>query len=308
MSFIMIHMKKSILIFYIPILLSGCAVLSNSQLQNINTFATATKNYTGFPGEVVKQGQQLQYNNNILEASVLPDSGLIIQSLTKSKEQYKKGLDFSKKMDLSLRLIQDYTALLVKLTSDSYTNDLGENTTELCGSLNNAVALFNSGFSTQIPPNVGEGISSIINIVGNRIIKNKQAKALKKFIPIADTLIQVTKDKLVEALDDDLKNLIENYKATFQTEYHTIVFNHIEKVDYNMLHFYVQTNTDYENIELLRQKCKDAAVKMALAHKELKNNITGKKKLMELLHETKDFVTDVKGLYAYIKNPSPATE
>jgi hypothetical protein len=29
---------------------------------------------------------------------------------------------------------------------------------------------------------------------------------------------------------------------------------------------------------------------------------------MELLHETKDFVTDVKGLYAYIKNPSPATE
>jgi len=52
MSFIMIHMKKSILIFYIPILLSGCAVLSNSQLQNINTFATATKTIRAFPARL----------------------------------------------------------------------------------------------------------------------------------------------------------------------------------------------------------------------------------------------------------------
>jgi len=301
-------MKRSILIFCVPVLLTSCAVLSHSQLQNINTFAEATKNYSGFPAEVVKQGQQLQYNNNILEASVLPDSGLIIQSLTKSKEQYKKGLEFSKKMDLSLQLIQDYAALLVKLTSDIYSTDLDASTTALCSNLNNAVALFNTQVAPQIPPNVGEGISGIINIVGNRIIKNKQAKAVKKFIPIADTLIQVTKNNLVEALDDDYKSLIEHYKATFQSEYHSIVFNHIEKVDYNLLHFYVRSNADYENLELLRQKCIDAAKKMALAHKALRNNITGKKKLMELLHETMDFVTDVKSLYAYIKNPSPTTE
>lgn len=301
-------MKKSIFIVCIPVLLVGCAVLSKSQLQNINAFAEATKNYSGFPAEVVKQGQQLQYNNNILEASVMPDSGLIIQSLTKSKEQYKNGIEFSKKMDLSLQLIQDYAALLAKLTSDSYSTDLGESTTDLCSNLNKAVALYNTQVSTQIPPNVGEGISSIINIVGNRIIKNKQAKALKKFIPIADTLIQVTKNSLVEVLDDDYKNLIEHYKATFQSEYHSIVFNHIEKVDYNLLHFYVQSNADYESLELLRQKCIDAAKKMAVAHKALKNNITKKKKLMELLHETQDFVADVKNLYAYIKNPSPITE
>jgi len=29
---------------------------------------------------------------------------------------------------------------------------------------------------------------------------------------------------------------------------------------------------------------------------------------MELLQATKDFVADVKGLYVYIKNPSPVTE
>lgn len=301
-------MNKSIFIFCIPVLLSGCAVLSKSQLQNINTFAEATKNYSNFPAEVVRKGQQLQYNNNILEASVLPDSNLIIQSLNHSKEQYKKGLEFSKKMDLSLQLIQDYAALLVRLSSDSYSDDLGQNTTTLGTNLNNAVAVFNTKSATQIPANVGAGISNIINIIGNSIVKNKQAKALKKFIPIADTLIQVTKNNLVEALDDDYKNLIEHYKATFQSEYQAIVFNHIEKVDYNMLHFYVQTNDDYENLEILRQKCVSAAQKMALAHKELKNNITAKRKLMELLHATQDFVTDIKSLYAFIKNPSPTTE
>ena len=67
-----------------------------------------------------------------------------------------------------------------------------------------------------------------------------------------------------------------------------------------MLQFYIKTNSDYADVELLRKNCIHAAEKMASSHKELKDNIMKKKKLKELLSETKDFVTDVKELYGIL--------
>lgn len=277
--------------------LLSCSVLSDSQLKNIHTFATAAKNYSAFPGEAVKRSQQLHYNNDVLEASAIPDSTQIIRSLEKAKAEFEKGVSFSKKMDVSLRLIQKYAGLLKQLSSDSYTDDLSESTTELCTDLNTAVGLFNAELSTKIPDNVGQGISQVITIIGDRIIKNKQAKALKKFIPVGDTLIQLTTASIISALDSDLKPLIEDYKATFQSEFKTIIFNHSDKIDYNMLRFYIKTNSDYADVESLRKKCIHAAEKMASSHQELKENIMRKKNLRELLSETKDFISDVKNLY-----------
>ncbi len=302
-------MKKPFFVLLIlAIFLYSCSVLSNGQLENINAFATATKNYAGFPGEVIKRSQQLHYNNDILEASALPDSMLIIRSLTQAKEELEKGIAFSKKTNLSLRLIQTYAALLAQLSSGRFTGDLGESTTELCSSLNNTVELFNAQLSTKIPGNVAEGISQIVKIIGTRFIKNKQSKALKKFIPMADTLVQITKDNLVDALETDLKPLIESYKATFQSDFNAIIFNHIDRVDFNILRFYVRTNADYETVELLRKKCIHAVEKMASSHKELTEKIARKQKLFELIHETKDFISEVKDLYNFIKNPSPTDQ
>src|SRR5437868_476177 len=201
-------MKKSILLYIPVIFITGCSVLSDSQMQNVHAFAVTAKNYSNFPGRAVRQSQQLQYNNNILEASALSDSSQIIHSLDIAKKQFEKGITFSKKMDLSLHLIQIYSALLGQLSSDTYTDELGRSTKELSGELNNGIDAFNAALSTKIPGNVGKGISRIITIVGDRIIKNKQAKAVKTFIPEGDTLVQLTANNLVSALDEDLKPLI----------------------------------------------------------------------------------------------------
>lgn len=291
-------MKKNILFPCISIIiLYGCSVLSESQLTNIHVFAIAAKRYSAFPGEVVKKGQELQFKNNVLEASALTDSNQIIRSLDIAKAQFETGKKFSKKADLSLALIQKYASLLAQLSSDSYTDDLGKNAKELSGDLDDAIGLFNDQLSAKIPGNVGKGIAQIIKTIGDRVIKNKQARALKKFIPIGDTLIQLTVVNLVSALEEDLKPLTDRYKATFQSEFRTIIFDHPEKIDYNMLQFYVKTKSDYEDVEALRKRCIHSAIKMASSHKELKDNIIKKKNLKELLAEIKDFVSDVKELY-----------
>jgi len=301
-------MRKTILLSCVPVvMLYSCTVLSKSQLKNISAFATATSSYSFFPGEVVRKSQELHYNNDILEASAIPDSAIIIRSLDQAKAEFETGIALSKKMDLSLQLIQQYAALLGHLSSDSLADELGENTQTLCSSLDGSITLFNNAVAKKIPSTVGSAISQIVRIVGERIVRNKQAKALKKFIPAADTLIQITSENLAIALDSDLKPLIENYKERFHDDYNKIVFSHPDKIDYNLLRFYVKTNSDFEIVESLRAKCISSAQKMALAHRELKNNVLEKKHLGELLRETRDFMADVKNLYQALKSLTPTT-
>ena len=303
-KFVIWILHKMLMPCFPMIFLFSCSVLSGSQLKNINAFAIAAKNYSHFPGEIIRKAEELHYNNDILEASAIPDSGQIIRSLEKAKAQYERGLRFSKKADASLELIQKYSALLAQLSSNSYADDLGKNARELSRELNSAVKLFNDQVSTQIPGTVGKGISEIITFLGSRAVKNKQAKALKKFIPAGDTLIQLSTRSLVDALDSDLKPLLESYKATFQIDYRTLIFNHSDRIDYNMLRFYIKTNSDYEDVELLRTGCIHAVEKMASSHTELKNNIRKKKDLAELLPGVKDFIADVNNLYEILNKLS----
>jgi hypothetical protein len=298
-------MRKSILFSCIPVIfLFSCAVLSDSQLKNIHTFAATANNYSNFPGEAVIKSQQLHYNNQIFEATAVIDSNQIKHFLESSKSELEAGEDFAKKIDISLQLIQNYAVLLEQLSSDSYTDDLGNNAQELSSNLDGAIKLFNAEVSTKIPDNVASGISQVITIIGDRIIKNKQAKALKKFIPIGDTLIQITTQNLVGALDNSLKPLIKRYKNTFRDDYQKIIFNHIDKIDYNLLQFYIKTYADYADVESLTDGCISAAKKMASAHGELKVEMMKKQKLPALLKETKDFISDVKKLYKILTSLS----
>lgn len=294
-------MRKSILFSCIPIIcVVSCAVLSDSQLQGVHAFAVTAKNYSNFPSEAVRKGQRLQYNNNVLEATGSVGEAQITRQLDTAKAQYESSLKLADKMDLSLNLIQTYAALLEQLSSSDYTDELGRSAKELSGDLGDAIGAFNAKLSTKIPDNVAKGISQIITIIGDRIIKNKQAKAIKKFVPEADTLIQLTSNNLVSALDEDLKPLLGFYQETFKREFKTSVFDQPARVNYNVLQFYIKTNADYANLELLRKRCVVSAKKMALAHKQLQANIRTKKTLKELLGETKEFIADVKELYGII--------
>jgi hypothetical protein len=295
------HMRTRFLFCCIALsCITGCAVLSDSQMQNVHTYAVTAKNYSAFPGQVVRKAQLLQYNNNVLEASALTDSTLIIRSLDVARSQYEKGIRFSKKMDLSLHLVQQYAALLAQLSSDKYTDELGSSAKDLSGDLKGGIDAFNAALSSKIPDNVGKGLAEIITIIGDRYIRNKQAKAIQRFVPMGDTLIQITSANLISALEEDMKPLIDNYKATFQNDFKTLIFNNTDRINYNILQFYIKSNADYVSLETLRKKCVRSALKMASSHRELADNLAKKKDLKELLAETKDFISDVKELYEVV--------
>jgi len=280
------------LFFVVPVFMMGCAVLSHSQLKTIHTFASAAEKYPVFPGDVVKRAQELHFNNNILEASALGDSGLAMPSLRKTIAEYDTGIAYARRMNVSLHLIERYAALLAQLSSDSYYSDFGENTKDLCGTLGSAVDSFNARMAPQLPPSIGAVLVQVIKIAGTGIIRVKQAKALRKIIPAGDTIIQTIKNDLAGVFNGDLKQLLDIYRQNFENDFQLIILANPARIQYSSLHMYAATTADFTAVELLRQKCLRLISKMAAAHQEIRESLAKKENLKEMFSATKDFVSD----------------
>ena len=276
--------------------ITSCSVLSHSQLRNIHAFAVPAKNYPNFALIALRRTNRLQYNNNIMEASIMPDSQLVFQSLKQSKGQFERSLEFSKKMDLDLQLIEKYATLLEQLTSGYYT-DFDESDNELVEDLEGAINLFNSYSKDSIPDNVLDETIRVKSIINTKHKKAREAKALKKIIQVADTLIQISASNLINILDSDLRPVMEYYNLTFMMESKTILFRDPSLLNYTYLKFYVKQNEDFVDLQLLVSSCINALQKMSFAHKELKNNIIRRKALFKTLDDTKIFARYVKSLY-----------
>jgi hypothetical protein len=305
------------------LLLSSCSVLTDSQLTNINAFATTAKSYSTYPGEVFKRRAELHLNNELLQASQFTDAAIIGRTVNNARAHYKSAIELSDKFDLSIKLLQQYAALLAKLSSDNYVVDLTSNTKDLNENLSNLVATYNSKAEKKLPVAVGQKVSDAILLVGKRLTRSKQARALKSFIPTGNALIKTTTDNLIEVLDTDtfvgsdgmrypsLKALIAKDSSDFATNYKNIVLANTQvngnKVSYASLLTLNSTISAYESTEALRQKTVVAATKLAKAHDVLTKEIERKKNMGEIKIEIQDLIADVQEMRKIVTQTSART-
>jgi hypothetical protein len=316
-------LKFTVCILSALLLFSSCSVLTDSQLTNINAFATAAKSYSTFPSEVFKKRAELHLNNELLQASQFSDAAIIARTVNNARTHYKAAMELSDKFDLSIKLLQQYADLLAKLSSNIYVVDLSSNTKDLNENLSSLVSTYNSKAERKLPVAVGQKISDAILLVGKRLTRSKQAKALKKFIPTGNALIKTTTDNLIEVLDTDtfvgsdgmrypsLKSLIAKDSSDFVTNYKNVVLANTQangnKVSYGSLLTLNSTVTAYENTEALRQKTVVAATKLAKAHDVLTREIERKKNLGEIKTEIQDLIADVQVMRKIMSQSSPRT-
>jgi hypothetical protein len=309
---ILMRLKQLALILFCFILFSGCQVLTDSQVKNINAFATAAKHYTNFPDKVFKERAELHLNNELLQASQFSDAAIIERTVNNARNHYKTVLALSDTLNGPLKLLQQYALLLVKLSSDKYATDLSASTTDLNENLDNLFKAYNEKAEKKLPVDIGKQISNVVFLVGKRMTKHRQAKALKKFIIEGNELVKATTDDLVDVLDKEsfvgldgmtyagLKTLLEQEKNVFITNYTNIVFSNTQangnKISYQSVQSYASTLAAYESVEALRQKTVAAATKLAKAHDVLAKDMERRKNLKEIQAEIQDLIGDVQGL------------
>jgi len=299
--------KTIVLTLIITLTLTSCAVLTDSQVKNINAFAATAKSYSAFPGTVVRQRAELHLHSEMVVASQsqFADADQIARRMESARKSYNNAVQISSKFDLSLQLLQQYAGLLTKLSSDHYITDLSAPTTSLGENLGNLVSTYNSKAKDSLPADLGNTISKVILLIGKQLTKHKQTAALKEFVLAADTLVQVTTRNLVTALDGEtftdaagnsfpsLRSLLAVEKDFFIQSCKRSILSDSTRNNYWAIKFYYDELTAHDNTELLRQGVVQAAKSLARAHAELARNVKEKKSLKEIIQETQQLITDV---------------
>ncbi|MBN9382027.1 MAG: hypothetical protein J0H74_14765 [Chitinophagaceae bacterium] len=299
--------KTFILSLVIILSLSGCAVLTDSQVKNINAFAAAAKSYSAFPSAVARQRAEFHLHSEItvVSQSQFADADDIARRMDSARKSYNNMIQLSEKFDLSLQLLQQYAGLLTRLSSDHYITDLNAPTTSLGENLSSLVATYNKKVKDTLPSSLGTSISKIILMAGRVLTRHRQTSALKEFVLAADTLVQVTARNLVSVLDGEtftdaagrplpsLKTLLSLEKEFFIQSYKRSVLSDSSRTSYWSIKFYYDELTAYDNTEALRQGVVQAAKSLALAHAELAKNVKQKKELKDIIGQTQQLITDV---------------
>jgi len=299
------------LLFRIPALcvagclfFGSCAVLTDSQVKNINAFAATTNAYSSYPSAVIKQYADLDQTLAIMKASDLRDFAHIRTQLARARSGFQDKMASAAQFDVSLQVIQKYGVLLAKLSRDNFVNDLHDPAKDLGENLDDAVALFNQKTGSHLNASLGSEISQLILLVGQKLTRRKQTMALKQFVLEADPLIAAATANIVDVMNKGVKELWRQDSADFE-HLAGVLVEHSTGGDpvpgislgrYEASRWYYDQLTTYLDAEALRVQVVQAATSLRNAHGALAKNVEEKKDLKELIAETKQFITDVQPL------------
>jgi hypothetical protein len=196
--------------------LSGCAVLTESQVSEVRRFSKATDDYTELPGSVITAYGELRRDVILLDASRKqldartrsgnPDPAAAAAAWERVTTAYEQETEYDqngKQLDAQLAILDRYADLLGRVVSDEYTDALGESAAQLGSSISDATKAYNQAFRAGQPPisDVGGAIAAGIRAAGGLYIRHRQAAVLRETVRAADPMIQELMDDVTATAD-----------------------------------------------------------------------------------------------------------
>ena len=272
---------------------TGCAVLTPSQVVEVEKFAKATAAYSAMPHEVMKTHAELRSNVKIANAS----ASLKGESAWKQLEDAKK---FPEAVELkairaerACNVLKNYGNLLSVLAGDEYTAKLQASAEELGRSLDSAILKYND-ISGKGIGTFGSAVAAGVRGAGGLYIKHRQTTAIKEAVenaePVVDEMADAISDLLTLYTDSDngfrlipkeKEDLIQWYKhAGYKGPLSTsrMVMEEVKKAD--------------TAIQLAEQ-ARGSIDKLKSAHKDLAQKLNTKMTLNNAIETVQVFVDEV---------------
>jgi hypothetical protein len=279
-------------------LTSGCALLTKSEVQEVKAFANATKNYGTLPGGAIKAYGDISRNDRELEASARTfKSGKIAEqvrtNLEKSREADQAFAAAAERADKALSVLNTYSDCLSALSSDTYTDDLGQSASNLGKSLDQAVGAYNKSFGGNFGT-FGAIVAGAIRAGGGIYIRHKQVTYLRDFIAAADA-------KMIPALTRDIRNLMQNNVRPNLTALKTrldqdfdIAATHGETLPLETIHTINEWYDDLKKADQLAAAATTSANTYRVAHAKLAAAFAKKTDLQGVSDEIQTLIAEIK--------------
>ncbi len=254
--------------------LSACTVLTKSQTKEVQKFAHSADSYSHLPGDVIQKYAEIRKAGKFLAAHTLSDanaSARIIEDALRIERQLNKRAD---RADRAIKIISDYSNILIALTADTFSGDLQSAAENLGESLNDAVDTYNRKFDTQIP-DIGGFVAGAVRAIGGVYIKREQSIILKETIGKSQPLINEMTKSIINLLNTFIQpdiDLIGNAKADLTEAYKRAP----PPRSLYMIEMYANELDAVEKLTRLAQKSIKAAQTLQRAHQNMVENLEEK--------------------------------
>ncbi len=290
-------MRKAIYILSISVILSSCASLTKTQIKSVNQFARTTKDFSVYPSKIMVELAEIRFKRGIYYANSLTDPKLHIEELANIYSHKKFDYKVSKKVDVTFKIIDKYSQSLVLLTSDKYEKDIEKQAKNFGIDIDSLITINNSiNGATRIPSGLGNAVSELIVLGGKQYVRTKQAKEIKKFVSLADTLISTMTFNLLEFLQSqNINELIVGEEREITRNYLSFLQQTTKATIENERDF-IKLKNSIDCVKQLQKQTIKATKNLRAAHKKLLQVIEKKKDLKQSIKELQELYEEINDL------------
>ena len=274
---------------------TGCAVLTDSQVNEVAKFAKASQNYSELPGTLAESYGILLRNRYLLRITInASEADKAWNTIKKSysyQEQYK---DSGERMDAALLILKTYSNILSTLVSDEFTDELSKSAANLGESLDDAINEYKGKYKPKYDlKEVGGIIAAGIRAAGGIYIRNKQTEMLKVTLEDANPLVIGLMDEVKYIASTVITfSLIENEEDLGSSFKSSIRKN--GTTDISTIIFVYDNYNKAKQTSILSQQISSAAETYKQAHIALVENTRTKKTLKEAIAQIKALSEEIK--------------
>lgn len=278
--------------------LTGCASLTQSQIDEVNKFAKITENYNTLPPEIYRSYAEIYLiKKSMTIATKMQDNSAEITTAT---ENYQKIIAKMQELEAALGVLKSYAKLLQNLSSSEFNENLAKEAVVLGEEIDNGIQLLNKQNQELNLDNFGTVAAAIVKGAGSIYIKHKQATALKKCVTGAEPDIEKITKSIV-ALCENMNIIIDQARDDIMDTYETLVKQGKLKNNPEEIEALIKLLVKADNIKEAAAACIKATEKYRQAHTKLFTVIKERKSLKDGIKEIMDLYEEIKKVQTLIQ-------
>jgi len=287
-------------------LLSGCAVLTPSQVKEVERFAQATQGYGTLPGAVISMYGEVAEENRLLAITGYTfrhgdkTADQALQDMKSSRQRHREFTAAAAQADEALEILNLYAPALTILTSDNFTSSLDESATAVGKSLDKAISAYNDSYQKNFSL-IGSAAAQVVRGAGGIYLRYKQTVLLKEYVGLADPLIEALTKDVEDLIRDKISPHLKDLTARVEREFINSA-NHHGRLDLSTV---VRINRVFyrlEGAESLAEAAVSSARRYREAHRALKEALGKKQDLKGVIEQITVLADEVKAAQKLKKN------
>jgi hypothetical protein len=302
--------QKAVQFFWIVIFLlsfTGCAVLTSSQVREVENFTKATEEFVDLPAALPQTYGILLRNNVLLAVSRYEfgarddqrrvDTARANQAWEDVKTAYNLETEFGeagRRLDGALEVLRLYAEILQRLVSEEYSAELEESAVRLGNSLDAATEAYNKEYRKGRPmKKVGSQIGEAVRAMGGIRIRQRQIAILRETVETAGPLIDDLMMEIEDISSQQFKPAFVNYEENYLGKEFRSVANNSRRVSVTTVMAVYEDLKRARTAAALADQIAQAARTYILAHRSLVEKTRSRRDLKKAIEEIQTLTKEI---------------